>query len=93
MQTSSQMKMEDIPKQGKKLTQEERYSKLRLINVNITEFQLSQVQALCKIGIAKNPTDFTRQAVLDFIRQNKYLLPAKFLPPRERGARKRQKLK
>jgi len=92
MLTTSEMKREDITKPRIREPQAKKYGKLHNVNVNITTFQFSQIQALCRAGLAKNPTDFTRQAILEMIRQNKHLLPPKFLPPALRGRyKKRQK--
>lgn len=55
---------------------------VRYITIDISTFQYEQVIRLCKMGLSKNPTKFTREAVLDKIRENKHFIPEKMLAPK-----------
>ncbi len=48
--------------------------------ITITLYRDRQIKYLCRFGIAKNPTDFIRQAILDKIRQNKDALDVHLAP-------------
>ncbi len=48
--------------------------------ITITRYRERQIKYLCKFGIAKNPTDFVRQAILDKIRENKDALDINLAP-------------
>lgn len=53
----------------------------RYINITLTPFQYAQIDALCEIGVASTPTNFTRMAIIELVRQNKHFLPTQMLPP------------
>jgi hypothetical protein len=68
------------------------YHETKNILVSISKYQSKQIAQLCTLGIAKNPTDFTRMAILEKIRENKELLDKTLTNPAWRKELKEKRL-
>ena len=92
MSTMSENIIANVSTEEIQTVKREKYQNLKAICVNVTLFQFEQIRALCKRGIAKNPTAFGRNAILDLLKENKHFLPVKFLPAKEKrkGVKDRQ---
>lgn len=88
--SASSKKTNENEKNNKTHSKPKLYHKTTNILVSVSEFRKKQIVALCEVGIAKNPTDFARDAIRNMIRDNKKLLPTNLVSANWEGRHKKE---